>query len=237
MSLSPDEAQAHGSGPARLRVLLADDHAVLREGLRLLVEAQPDMEVVGQAGDGREALRLAAGLRPDLVVMDVSMPGLGGAEATEQLREACPGVRVLALTRHADQGYLRRLLRAGAGGYVLKKSAAEALIGAIRTVAAGGTWIDPLLAGGLVARALGTAEHRPDAERPPPGLSEREEQVLRLVAWGQSNKEVAARLGLSVKTVESYKASAQDKLQLRSRTDIVRYALAQHWLSDEQGPE
>ena len=223
--------------PPRLRILLADDHAILREGLRLLVESQADMEVVGQAGDGREAVQLAQRLRPDVVVMDVSMPGLGGAEATEQLRACCPSVRVLALTRHADQGYLRRLLHAGATGYVLKKSAAETLIAALRTVAGGGTWIDPALAGALVARVLNAFDPAA-APKPLHGeLSEREEQVLRLIAWGQSNKEIAAKLGLSVKTVESYKATALEKLQLRSRTDIVRYALARKWLSDDLGPE
>ncbi|WP_119153394.1 response regulator transcription factor [Caldimonas tepidiphila] len=221
----------------RLRVLLADDHAVLREGLRLLVEAQPDMEVVAQAGGGREAVQLVERLRPDVVVMDVSMPDLDGAEATERLHASCPEVRVLALTRHADQGYLRRLLRAGATGYVLKKSAAEALVGAIRTVGDGGTWIDPALAGALVSHLLAAPQAEPGEAPHRADLSQREEQVLRLVAWGQSNKEIAAKLGLSVKTVESYKATAQEKLQLRCRTDIVRYALARKWLSDDQGPE
>lgn len=219
---------------AALRILLADDHAVLREGLSMLIDAQPDMDVVAQARGGREATQLCEQHSPDIVVLDVSMPDMDGAEAAECMRRSCPRARVLALTRHADQGYLRRLLRAGAVGYVLKRTAADALIDAIRTVARGGTYIDPSLIGGLVSRAVG-------APAEPTGrhveLTEREEQVLRLIAWGQSNKEVAAKLGLSVKTVESYKATALQKLQLRSRTDILRYALAQRWLGDDSGPE
>ncbi|HEX6708369.1 MAG TPA: response regulator transcription factor [Albitalea sp.] len=219
-----------------LRVLVADDHAVLREGLALLINAQPDMDVVGLARGGREATQLAGRHHPDVVVLDVSMPDLDGAEAAEQIRAQCPGAHILALTRHADQGYLRRMLRAGANGYVLKKTAGDALIDAIRTVSQGGTYIDPSLVGGLVARAMAS----PDTSEPVrrrADLTEREEQVLRLIAWGQSNKEVATKLGISVKTVESYKATALEKLQLRSRTDILRFALAQKWLSDDADPE
>jgi len=219
-----------------LRVLLADDHAVLRDGLALLIDAQPDMDVVAQARGGREATQLAQRHRPDVVVLDVSMPDLDGAEAAEQIRAGCPGAHILALTRHADQGYLRRMLRAGASGYMLKKTAGDALIDAIRTVSKGGTYIDPNLVGGLVARAISVpAAGEPVRRRAE--LTEREEQVLRLIAWGQSNKEVAGKLGISVKTVESYKAGALDKLQLRSRTDILRFALAQKWLSEDADPE
>lgn len=222
----------------RWRVLLADDHTVLREGLAMLVGAQPDMEVVAQARSGREAVAMTQQLLPDVAVLDVSMPDVGGAEAAEQIQARCPGVRVLALTRHSDQGYLRRMLRAGASGYVVKRAAGDALIGAIRTVAAGGTYVDPSLAGALVARMVrqpGAAAAPGRASRP--ALSEREEQVLRLIAWGKSNKEVATQLGISVKTVEFYKASALEKLQLRTRTDILRHALAEAWLSEEDDPE
>jgi DNA-binding NarL/FixJ family response regulator len=220
-----------------LRVLVADDHAVLREGLAMLIDAQPDMGVVAQARGGREATQLAQRFHPDVVVLDVSMPDLDGAEAAEQIRAGCPGSHVLALTRHADQGYLRRLLRAGATGYVLKKTAGDALIDAIRTVSQGGTYIDASLVGGLVSRALSASETSDEPVRRRAELTEREEQVLRLIAWGQSNKEVAGKLGISVKTVESYKATALDKLRLRSRTDILRYALAQKWLSEDADPE
>jgi DNA-binding NarL/FixJ family response regulator len=219
----------------KLRVFLVDDHAVLRDGLKLLINAQPDMEVVGQAANGRDALRLVKDSQVDVVVMDVSMPGLGGAEATEQLKRECPQVRVLVLTRHADQGYLRRLLRAGASGYVLKKSAADELIHALRAVAAGGAHVDPALAAELFQSLAGRA---PSAESAPPGdLTEREAEVLRLIAWGLSNKEIAAQLDISVKTVEYHKARSAEKLRLRSRTDILRYALSQGWLQDHDGPE
>jgi len=220
----------------KLRVFLADDHAVLLDGLKVLIDAQSDMEVIGQAGGGRDAVRQVAGCQPDVVVIDVSMPDLGGAEATEQILKAHPQVRVLALTRHADRGYLRRLLRAGATGYVIKKTAADQLINAIRTVAAGGTYIDPTMAGTLVEKFVGRAASS-QTEQAPNALTEREEEVLRLIAWGLSNKEIAAQLGVSVKTVEFHKARSAEKLRLRSRTDILRYALAQGWLQEDQAPE
>lgn len=219
----------------KLRILLADDHAILREGLVLLINAQPDMEVIAQADTGRDAVRLAMELTPDVAVLDVSMPVLGGAEAAEQILKARPHVRVVALTRHAEQGYLRRLLSAGAKGYVVKKTAADALIHAIRTVAAGGTYIDPSLTAGLAERVLAIGGGSPGPRRSK--LTERETEVLRLIAWGHSNKKAAAHLGLSVKTVESYKAGAVEKLHLRSRSDILRYALEQGWLSTDSAPE
>jgi two-component system, NarL family, response regulator NreC len=224
------------TGGAKLRVLLADDHAVLREGLAMLIAGQPDMAVVAQAENGREAVRLACDEHPDVAVLDVSMPEMGGAEAAEAIRERCPDVRVLALTRHADHAYVRRLLHAGASGYVLKKGAADALINAIRVVARGGTYVEPQLAGALLQRTFG----RSTAEASGSGgvmLSAREEEVLRSIAWGRSNKEIAAELGLSIKTVESYKAVALEKLQLRNRSDIVRYAVTRGWLSQDSAPE
>jgi DNA-binding NarL/FixJ family response regulator len=219
-----------------LRVLLADDHAVLLEGLGMLIAAQSGMTVVAQARGGREAIQLCACMAPDIVVLDVSMPDMDGADVTRQLRAQGTCSRVVALTRHADQGYLRRMLRAGAAGYVLKRTAPDALIHAIRIVADGGTYIDASLAGSLVSRAVGYAIDAP-ARAPRVALSEREEHVLRSIAWGLSNKEVAAKLGLSVKTVESYKASALQKLALRSRADILRYALAEGWLVSDSAPE
>jgi two-component system response regulator NreC len=220
----------------KLRVFLADDHVVLLDGLKMLINSQSDMEVVGQAGGGREALRRLKDCQPDVIVIDVSMPDLGGAEATEQILKVRPQVRVLALTRHSDQGYLRRLLSAGATGYVLKKTAADELISAIRIVASGRTYIDPTLTGTFMENFLGRATSA-QTERPPGELTEREEEVLRLIAWGLSNKEIAAQLGVSVKTVEYHKARSAEKLRLRSRTDILRYALAQGWLQEDQAPE
>jgi DNA-binding NarL/FixJ family response regulator len=217
-------------------VLVADDHAILREGLAMLIGGQSDMSVVAQADNGRDAVRLAREERPDVAVLDVSMPEMGGAEATEQIRKECPEVRILALTRHSDQAYVRRLLQAGAAGYVLKKGAADALINAIRVVARGGTYVEPQLAGALLQRTFGRTAAEAAGEQTAM-LSAREEEVLRSIAWGRSNKEIAAELGLSIKTVESYKAVALEKLQLRNRSDIVRYAVTRGWLSADSAPE
>jgi DNA-binding NarL/FixJ family response regulator len=221
---------------SKLRILLVDDHAILRDGLAMLINGQPDMAVIAQAANGREAVQLAKEREPDVAVLDVSMPEMGGAEAAEQIRACCANVRVLALTRHADQAYLRRLLQAGATGYVLKKSAADALITAIRTVAQGGTYVEPGLAGPLLQQAFtysGTTRPAQGSEV----LTSREEEVLREIAWGRSNKEIAAQLSLSIKTVESYKAGAIEKLHLRTRADIVRYAVTRGWLSEDRAPE
>lgn len=210
-----------------LRVLLVDDHEVVRTGLRALIDGTPGMEVVGEARDGADACRRAAELRPDVVVMDVSMPVLDGVDATERLRAEQPAVRVVALTMHEDRGHLARLLQAGAAGYVLKRAAANELVRAIEVVAGGGTYVDPVLAGSVL-RGSGGAPAASAASV----LSEREAEVLRCIAWGESNREIAARLEISVKTVETYKARIADKLGLRSRTEIVRFALQQGWLSD-----
>lgn len=218
----------------KLRILLADDHAMLRQGLALLIDSQPDMCVVGQAANGREAVTLASLEKPDVVVLDVSMPELGGAQAAEEIAAVSPKSRVVALTRHSDPSYVRRLMGAGARGYVLKKSAADTLITAIRTVVQGGSYVEPQLAGALLQRAFSQA---PVARETVPELSMREEEVLRSIAWGRSNKEIAADLGLSIKTVESYKAAALEKLALRNRADIVRYALGRGWLTEDSAPE
>lgn len=212
----------------KLRIFLADDHPVVREGLKSLINAQPDMEVIGEAADGRLTLRGAKQLQPDVAVIDISMPELNGAQVTERLKVTCPQMRVLALTVHEDASYLRQLLQAGASGYVLKRGAAEELIHAIRTVAAGGVYLDPSLAGRLVSSYLGRQPPDPTAQRG--DLSERETEVLRLIALGYSNKEIAAQLGIGVRTVETYKTRLMAKLELQSRADIVRYALQQGWL-------
>lgn len=220
----------------RWRVLLVDDHAIVREGLAMLIGAQPDMEVVAQARGGREALQVAGTCHPDVVVLDVSMPDIGGAVVAEQIRALHPSTRVLALTRHGDQAYLRRMLEAGVQGYVVKRAAADALIGAIRTVIGGGIYVDPCLMGELVARSMSRPASDLAGTSGAP-LSEREAQTLKLIAWGKSNKDVAAQLGISVKTAEFYKASGLTKLNLRTRTDILRYALAQGWLDEDGAPE
>jgi len=214
----------------KLRVFLADDHAVVREGLKSLINAQPDMEVIGEAGDGRATCEQVLQLRPDVVVLDVSMPEMTGAQAAERLKLECPEVKVLALTVHEDKGYLRQLLEAGAVGYVLKRAAAEELIRAIRTVAGGGVYLDPALAGKVVGGFVRKPSGKGALEES--ALSDREVEVVRLVAAGHSNKEIAGRLDLSIKTVETYKARSLEKLGLHSRADLVRYALQRGWLQD-----
>jgi DNA-binding NarL/FixJ family response regulator len=215
---------------SKLRIFIADDHAVLRDGLKALVNAEPDMEVVGEADNGRLAWQRAKQLQPDVVVMDVSMPEMSGAQATQRLKEACPNIKVLALTAHEDKAYLRHLLAAGASGFVLKRAATEDLIQAIHAVAQQDAYIDPRLAGKVLTGLIG--QPAPKEGSQDPELSEREAEVLRLIAWGYSNKEIAAQLNISVKTVETYKGRLTEKLQLRSRTQIVRYAVRQGWLND-----
>lgn len=214
----------------KFRIILADDHAMFREGLKVLVSAQTDMEVVGEADNGRTAVALAQQMQPDVVVMDVSMPELNGLKATEKLKALCPHIKILTVTRHTDDSYLQQLLQVGASGYVLKKSASNELIHAIRSVAAGHTYLDPAVTEKIVSHAV---SGRPARGTPAnKNLSMREEDVLRLIAWGYANKEIAARLSLSIKTVEVHKFNAMQKMGMRSRIDIVRYALLQGWLQD-----
>jgi DNA-binding NarL/FixJ family response regulator len=215
----------------KLRIFLADDHAIIREGLKALINSQPDMAVIGEADNGRTAWLQTKALAPDVVVMDISMPDLNGAKATEYLKRDCPQTKVLALTVHNDQGYLRQLLKAGASGYVLKRAAVQELVQAIRAVAAGGTYLDPTMANGALGSYM---RKQPTEGGPPPGeLSERETEVLRLIARGYSNKEIGSRLNVSVRTVETYKVRLMGKLDFRSRAEVVRYALLQGWLQEE----
>src|SRR5687767_8481046 len=183
---------------ARLRILLADDHVTVRHGLKLLIDDQTDMTVVAEASDGAAALQLAAKHKPDVIVMDVSMPGMNGLVATKTLRKTQPSIAVVTLTRHADDAYLQELLRAGASGYVLKQSAPTELLQAIRASAAGGQYLDSTLTSRVTAGFLGR-EGR-GGKKPGGTLTEREGDVLRMIASGYSNKEIAARLDLSVKT-------------------------------------
>jgi DNA-binding NarL/FixJ family response regulator len=212
----------------KLRLLLVDDHAVVREGLRSLLGTDSRFEIVGEAADGLTAISAVERLLPDVVVMDVSLPGMNGAQVTRRLKETQPAVRTLALTVHEEGGYLRSLMDAGAAGYVLKRSAASELLRAIEVVGEGGTYLDSSIAGQLVSK-LG---QRRTALAPSSALSEREREVVRYVAHGYSNKEIAAKLDVSVKTVETYRYRATEKLGLHSRADLVRYAIDQGWLAD-----
>jgi DNA-binding NarL/FixJ family response regulator len=214
----------------KLRILLAEDHQTVREGIKLLVNAQPDMEVVGEAGDGELAIKEAAKLKPDVILMDITMPNLNGLRATKKLRSLDGGIKILTLTRHTDDGYLKQLLAAGASGYVLKQSAPTELINAIRTVAAGNAYLDP----SLTRKVMGGYVNRADSQRGEnkAEITDREAEVLRLIAFGYSNKEIAAQLDLSVKTVEAHKANAMRKLGITSRIDIVKYAILRDWLHD-----
>jgi two-component system response regulator NreC len=211
----------------KVRVILADDHVVVREGLKRLIESQPDIDVVGEAADGREAVEQAIKHCPDVAVLDVSMAPVGGVQATRELRQHCPDTRVLALTVHEDRSYVQELLEAGASGYVLKRAAAEELISAIRAVASQGIYVDPRVTGKLIS-ALG--HRRATFSDSKAELSDRETEVMRLIAQGYTNKEISAQLGVSVKTVETYKARSMEKLGLHSRVDIVRTATERGWL-------
>ena len=201
----------------KVRILLADDHKVVREGLRLLMTGQRDMRVVGEASNGKEAVKGACQLKPDVVVMDLSMPELNGLQATERIKDACPEVKVVALTVHEDPSYLIQLCKAGASGYVLKRSAGDDLIRAIRAVAGGGVYFDPAVASKALSVRAGESPNRNGPRRGQ--LSEREKEVLIRVAWGCSNKEVAAELQLSVKTVETYRQRLNEKLGFQSAFD------------------
>jgi DNA-binding NarL/FixJ family response regulator len=205
----------------RIRILLAEDHETVRHGLRLLIDAQPDMEVVAEAGDGVAAVASAEALRPDVAVLDVSMPQMNGLTAAREIAARAPATAIVALTRYDDPAYVDELLRAGALGYVLKQSAAAELLEAIRSAARGERHLDARL---TQARPAGPAPAR---------ISGREAEVLRLVSRGFSNKEVAAQLGVSVKTVEVHKTNSMRKLGLGGRTELVQYALRQGWLGEE----
>jgi len=215
-----------------IRVMIADDHAVVRDGLRALIEAQPGLIVVGEAETGEEAWRRARDFQPDVLLLDLSMPNAGDGDVTGRLRRDCPDVRVLVLTMHEERGYVTRLLRAGAAGYVLKRTASAELIRAIRTVAGGGRYVDPSLAGALLAEPARRArESAPSEARRVADLTSREVEVLRLVAHGHSNLEIAAVLEIGVKTVETHKANGMTKLGLTNRAALVRFAVDEGWLA------
>lgn len=219
-----------------IRVLIADDHAVLRAGLRMLIGAQPDMDVVGEAADGAEAVQKVLDTRPDVALVDITMPGSGGIKAIERIRQECPKTRVLVLTMHDVPAYLRSALAAGASGYIVKSAADSELLSAIRAVHRGHTVLDADLAVMVVQGRLGRKAAGSRGGGPVSPLSPREREVLDLVAQGYTNQQIAERLGLSVRTVETYRSRLVEKLGLRSRADLVRYALESGLLGSGQVP-
>ena len=212
----------------KLKILLAEDHRILREGLKRMIDEQPNMEVVGEADDGIAAWQKACELEPDLILMDVSMPRMNGADATAKIRELCPQVKVIALTAHRASAYLSQMLKAGASGYVLKQAAFDELLDAISTVSKGGRYIDRASQEVMVNAPPENVTWKGDPQGRP--LSEREIQVIALVANGYTNKEIANKLAISVKTVESHKANSMQKLDLKSRAEIVDYARFRGWI-------
>jgi DNA-binding NarL/FixJ family response regulator len=209
----------------RIRVLIADDHAILREGLRALLKLADDIEVVGEAADGHAAVERSAALAPDVIIMDVNMPGLGGMEATLEIRRAQPEVKILVLTQYEDREYVRRFLQAGVSGYILKRSAGAELASAIRAAHRGGLVLDPEIAKEALREPVPAGGQPTGTASPYDALTDREKQVLKLVAEGHSNKEVAELLGISVKTAMSHREHLMEKLDLHSRTELIKFAL------------
>ena len=222
--------------PARgrkIRVMIADDHAILRAGLTMLINTQTDMEVVSEAADGATAVQAARDTRPDVALLDLSMPRVGGMEALREMARRCHGTRVLVLTMHEDPAYLRSALAAGASGYLLKKAVDSELIAAIRAVDRGGTFVDPRLADVLVQDVLAKRGRGTDPKRPVRILSDRELQVLRLVALGYTSAQIAQRIHVGVKTVETYRSRVAEKLGLRTRRDVIRFAMQMGLLTQD----
>ncbi len=212
----------------KLRIVLAEDHHTVREGIKLLVNSQPDMEVVGEADDGEKVVALVADLAPDIILMDIAMPNVNGLRATKRLRSTNPHVKILMLTRHTDDGYLQQLIGAGANGYILKQSAPNELVKAIKCVANGDAYLDSTLTEKVLG-VYGGANLRGENKNE---LTTRESEVLRLIAFGYTNKDIASTLDLSVKTIEAHKAHAMAKLGITNRIGIVRYAILQDWLHE-----
>jgi DNA-binding NarL/FixJ family response regulator len=212
----------------RLRVLLVDDHPIVLAGMKALINSDSELDVVGEAKDGRSAIGLACELLPDIAILDISLPSMSGIDLAKQLRLKCPTCKLIALTVHEDRGYLRRLLELGVAGYVVKRSATDELTRAIHIVSGGGVYLDPAIAGKVVSPHFQDA--LPPVSRENAELSDREVEVLKLTAAGHSNKAVAAALDVGIKSVETYKSRAMEKLGFQSRVELVRYAAAKGWL-------
>ncbi len=224
--------------PQRIRLVLADDHAVVRAGTRELLERQPDLNIVGEAADGEEAVRLAHELQPDVVVMDVRMPKVSGVEATRRIKVECPEVRVLVLTAHDDDEYVFALLQAGASGYLLKTAELDELVRAIRTVSAGQSALAPIVAGKVVAQFT-SGKSLPEVlnhtQNQHDGLTERELGILQLVSDGLSNKQIGKQLYISDRTVQAHLSNIFAKLSVSSRTEAAMYAVRKGWITAGKG--
>ena len=214
-----------------IRVLLAEDHTIVRKGIRSLLDDEEEIEVIGEAEDGKDAVAKAQRLRPDVVVMDISMPVLNGLEATRQIRKRAPGVRVLVLTMHADEEYLFQVLRAGASGYVIKQAAPAELVSAIRAVYRGGSFLSPSISRQVIEEYVRQAEAMGEKDSYYGLLTEREREVLQLIAEGRTNRGIAALLHVSVKTVENHRAHVMDKLDIHSTAGLTRYAIRKGMIS------
>ena len=215
---------------SKIRILLADDHGLVRKGLRLLVESQEGLEVVGEASDGREAVKLAAQLRPDVAILDIAMPNLNGIDAAGQIVKNCPDVRVVILSMHSDESYVVRALDAGARGYLLKDSAEDDLVQAIRTVAEGRPYFSPAISATLLEDYVRTLRQRGLTDSYDL-LTDREKEVLQLLAEGKANKEAAALLNLSPYTIETHRTNLMQKLNLHNTAEIVLYAVRKKIIS------
>jgi two-component system response regulator NreC len=207
----------------KVRILLADDHTILRDGIRSLLEDEPDMAVIGEAEDGRSAVKLACQLKPDVVLMDIAMPLLNGLEATRQIKHDCPQVKVLILTMHENEEYIRQVLASGAMGYILKDAAASELLDAIRAVQRGEAVLSPAITRLVIENYLRWGDL--SKENPSNGLSPREREVLQLIAEGYSNKQIAEILCISIKTVQAHRMNLMSKLDLHDRADLIKYAI------------
>lgn len=213
----------------RWRVVIADDHALVRQGIRMLIDAQPDMEVVAEANDGEEALNIIREVMPDVVVLDVSMPKLNGAQVMQRMRSNLSSVRVLGVSAYSDDAHVNQLLAAGASGYLLKKAASDDLTKAIRTVAEGGVYLDPNVTGKVVEGKIDFPANIEGNDT----LTPTEVDILKLVAYGHSNINIASKLHFSVKTIEGYKNKINSKLGFKSRAELVLYAIQRGWLSSD----
>jgi two-component system, NarL family, response regulator NreC len=217
----------------KIRVMIADDHAILRAGLRMLVNAQTDMEVISEAPDGEKAIETARETKPDVTLLDLTMPRVGGMKALEKIVRDCRQTRVLVLTMHDDPAYLRSALAAGASGYLLKRAVDAELIAAIRAVHRGGIFVDPRLANIIVQDVVAKVKSRAGSTRPVNILSARELQVLTLVARGYTSLEIAKQIFVGVKTIETYRSRLTEKLGFRTRSDVIRFAVQTGLLTPE----